>query len=127
MGYFVKRTSAITYNTGNDTMEYSNGTAVVEVGKSGSVVPTVETFLTAGASAGPYTIAVDYGVAGDYDFDADNPEYIIVRIEGVYQEPTTAYTVSTNTLTFTSVPPDGLTVTVIHGAYSTFVPNTNIF
>ena len=74
-----------------------------------------------------YTISVDYGSTGDYDFDPDNPDYITVFIESVYQEPTTAYTMLDDTITFTSVPPNGLTVTVIHGAYSTFVPSANIF
>jgi hypothetical protein len=128
MGYFIKQIIAdITYNESTNSLEYDNGTSTVEVGKSGSVDPVIDTITTAGASAGPYTTSVDYGPAGDYDFDPNNPEYLIVMIEGIHQEPTTAYTVSNFDITFTSIPPDGLTVTVIHGAYSTFVPNTNIF
>ena len=59
--------------------------------------------------------------------DIDNPDYIMVFLDSVYQEPTTAYTVSGTGITFTSVPPDGLTITVIHGIYSTEVPNTHTF
>ena len=127
MGYFVKQSGLITYNESNNEMEYNNGTATVTVAKTGAVPPTIDTITTASASAGPYPITVDYGVAGDYDFDANNPAYLMVYLDGVHQEPVTAYTVTDTNITFTSVPPDGLTITVLHGTYSTDVPNTNIF
>ena len=131
MGYFVKQSGAITYNVSTNEMEYNNGTATVVVAKTGAVDPVTDTIVigTGGTGAGPYTMSVDYGSGGDYDFDPDNPEYITVYVEGIYQEPGAgnAYTVTNNTITFESVPADGLTVTVIHGTRSTDVPNTNVF
>ena len=129
MGYFIKQTGAITYNTISNEMEYNNGTATVVVAKTGAVIPDVDTIVigTGGTGAGPYTISIDYGIGGDYNFDANNPNYVTVFLGGVYQEPTVGYTILNNTIIFSSVPTDGLIATVTHGAYSTDVLNANIF
>lgn len=128
MGYFIKQTSGITYNSTNGTMTYNNGTDVVELAKTGSAQPVIDTLLTAAASAGPYTMTVDYTL-DPYDLypPASPEELIMVFIDGVHQSSATAYTVSADEITFTSVPPDGLTITIIHGAYSTDVSSTDIF
>jgi len=125
MGYFIKQSGDVTYNPGTNNMEYNNGTDNVVIAKTGAVPPVVDTFMTAGASAGPYSITVDY-TTGIYATDSNNPAYMLVFIDSVYQEPTNAYTVTGNTITFTSTPSDGLTVTVLHGMYSTDVPNANL-
>ena len=41
-----------------------------------------------------------------------NAAFIIVSISGVFQYPTSSYTVSATTLTFTSAPPNGTTIEV---------------
>ena len=50
-----------------------------------------------------------------------------VVVANVVQNPSDAYTVSGFDIIFTSVPPASLPITVVHGAYGTFVPNANVY
>lgn len=135
-------TAALTAGTASDFAAI--GATIIAVGEIFTATGTaaagtdtaVETIFTAtgvGAGTGTaidltYTMTVDY-TAAPYDVNPPaNPEdLILVSIQGIYQEAGTAYTVLAGTITFTSIPPNDMTITIIHGAYSTFVPDTNIF
>ena len=98
MGYFIKRSPAA----------------------SGMVSPVVNSIQTAGASAGPYSMTIDYSTYPGPS--ANNAGNILVFLGGIYQAPTSEYSISGTGLTFTTIPPDGVTITVVHHVYSTEVP-----
>ena len=141
MGYFVKRdkhgtegmviasgptserpitpiTGAIRFNSDTVSLEYFNGTAFVDVAKAGNATPVIDKLVTDGATA-TYTMTVE-------ETSEDN---IVVFIDGVYQTPGSGntYTVSSFDIVFTSIPPSSLEITIIHGLYGTYVPNTDVF
>lgn len=141
MGYFVKRRnftnegiiipqgptanrpntpelSALRYNTDTNSLEYFNGSVYVDVGKAGNVDVTVDNIASDGIND-TFTMSVT-------ETDESN---VVVFINGLYQAPGlgNAYTVSGFDITFTSIPPAGLPITVVHGTYGTFVPNSNVF
>lgn len=93
------------YNTDTLLVEYFNGTIFesLRISSGGAVTYTVENFTGTGTNT---TFAmVDTPTAIDQ---------IIVFVGSVYQIPTTNYTVSGVDLTFTSAPPLGVTISIIH-------------
>lgn len=140
MGYFIKKSlhgneghvipsgstadrpdvpilASLRFNTDTNSLEYFNGTVYVDVAKSGSITPTIENIVT--TSTDTYTLSTQ----------PESAEKIAVFINGIYQTPgpTFNYTVSGFDLIFTSVPPVGLNVTVIHGLFDTYVPDSGVF
>ena len=142
MGYFVKRqrqdidpyfalptgptaerpsqpiNAYMRYNTDTNSIEYFNGTVFVDIAKAGNAVTVVDKLLTDGIND-TFTMTVE----------ETDPAKVIVFIDGLYQipGPTNNYDVSNFDLIFTSIPPSGLEVTVIHGVFGTYVPNSDVF
>lgn len=96
----------IRFNTGTGYCEFFNGTQWEQFGVGGSVVYVVDTFTGNGSATifGPMSQTV---ASGDED-------QIIVFVGSIYQVPGTAYTTDgTTNITFTSAPPNGMTINVI--------------
>lgn len=98
------------YNTNIGTLEFFNGTAFKPVGISGEVDLVVDSFVGDGATV-TYALTVT----------ASNAEQVIVFVGSIYQQPTSTYTITGggNDITFTSAPPDGEPINVIHNLAST--------
>ena len=101
----------IIYNTTTGTFQvYDNAWTNVSTGTSAAATITKNTFSGDG-STGSFTTSIS----------VTNPQDILVFIGGVYQIPTTSYSVSGTTLTFGSPPPspngfdNDHIVTVLHG------------
>jgi hypothetical protein len=92
----------IRYNTTSNFCEFYNGTIWQTFGTGGTVSYTVDSFAGDGSTVA-YTMTVAPADA----------EQVQVFVGSVYQEPTTAYTVSGTTLTFTSAPPNSVPVNII--------------
>ena len=95
----------IRYNTDTNFVEYFNGTVF-------------ETLLTATGGAVTYTVENFTGTGSQTTYTmVQTPtaiNQIIVFVGSVYQIPTTNYTVSGTDIIFTSAPPDGVTISIIH-------------
>jgi hypothetical protein len=92
------------YNTDIGLIEFFNGTIFQSVATSGGVNYTVDTFTGDGS-----TVAFNMSEA------ESNADEIIVFVGSLYQIPVTNYTVDGSvTITFTSAPPDGVPINVIH-------------
>ena len=101
----------IIYNTTTGTFQvYDNAWTNVSTGTSAAATITKNTFSGDG-STGSFTMSIS----------VPNTQDILVFIGGVYQIPTTSYSVSGTTLTFGSPPPspngfdNDHIVTVLHG------------
>ena len=101
----------IIYNTTTGTFQvYDNAWTNVSTGTSAAATITKNTFSGDG-STGSFTMTIS----------VTNTQDILVFIGGVYQIPTTSYSVSGTTLTFGSAPPspngfdNDHIVTVLHG------------
>jgi hypothetical protein len=101
----------IIYNTTTGTFQvYDEAWTNVSTGTSAAATITKNTFSGDG-STGAFTMSIS----------VTNPQDILVFIGGVYQIPTTSYSVSGTTLTFGSAPPspngfdNDHIVTVLHG------------
>jgi len=92
----------IRYNTTSNFCEFYNGTDWFTFGTGGTVNYTVDSFTGDGSTVA-YTMTVAPADA----------QQVQVFVGSVYQEPTTAYTVSGTALTFTSAPPNGVPVNII--------------
>ena len=99
------------YNTTTGTLQvYDNGWANISTSLSAGATITKNTFSGDG-STGSFTMTIS----------VTNTQDILVFIGGVYQIPTTSYSVSGTTLTFGSPPPspngfdNDHIVTVLHG------------
>jgi hypothetical protein len=92
----------IRFNTDSGLCEFYNGSVWQSFGTGGAVSYTVDSFVGDGS-----TVAYTMTVA-----PADDQQ-VQVFVGSVYQEPTTAYTVSGTTLTFTSAPPNSVPVNII--------------
>ncbi len=99
------------YNTTTGTLQvYDNGWANISTSLSAGAVITKDTF-TGDASTNLFTMSIS----------VTNPQDILVFVGGVFQIPTTSYTVSGTALTFGSAPPtsngfdNDHIVTVLHG------------
>lgn len=103
---------ATRFNTTNGNLEVFNGTSFESLAVEGLIDLTVDTFTGDGSTV----------VFGSMTNTVDSADAIMVFIEGVYQTPTTNYTVDGSyDITFTGVPPNGATINVIHNLNSTQV------
>jgi hypothetical protein len=93
----------IRYNTTLATPEFFNGFEFVSLSQAGGIVYTLDNFTGNGVS-------VDF----DMSIAESQATQIIVFVGNVYQIPDTSYTVAGTVLTFTSPPPGGLPINVIH-------------
>jgi hypothetical protein len=97
----------IRYNTDIGYCEFYNGTIWQNMGVGGVVTYEIDNFVGDGSSTvfSPMVVAVS------------DPTQIIVFVGSIYQTPTTNYTVNgTVDITFTSAPPDGMPINIIHTA-----------
>lgn len=96
----------IRYNTDIGLIEFFNGSIFQSVATAGGVTYTVDTFTGDGS-----TVAFNMSTA------ESSVDQVIVFVGSLYQIPTTNYTVNgTVTITFTSAPPAGVSINVIHSA-----------
>ena len=94
------------FNTDTAKIEFFNGSAYVTLGSAGPVDYTVDQFTGDGSTA-VFTMTVQ-------ESDATQ---IIVFVGSIYQEAVTAYTVNGGfDITFTSAPPSGEPISVIHAS-----------
>lgn len=94
----------IRYNTDLAAVEFFNGTVFESLATSGGINYTVDSFTGTGAQT-IFTMSIQ----------VSNAEDIIVFVGSLYQIPVTNYTVDGSyDITFTSAPPDGVTINVIH-------------
>jgi hypothetical protein len=92
----------IRFNTDTGYCEFYNGTIWQGFGTGGTVNYIVDSFVGDGSTV-DYTMTV---VPSD-------PQQVQVFVGSVYQEPTTSYTVSGLTLTFTSAPPNQVPINIV--------------
>ena len=92
----------IRFNTDSLFCEFYNGTIWQPFGTGGVVNYTVDSFIGDGSTT-DYTMTVA---------PADDQQ-VQVFVGSVYQEPTTAYTVSGTVLTFTTAPPNSVPINII--------------
>lgn len=92
------------YNTDSGLIEFFNGSIFQNLSVSGGINYTVDNF-TGDGSQSVFTMS-------EVESNADE---IIVFVGSLYQIPTTNYTVDGGyDITFTSAPPDGVSINVIH-------------
>ena len=108
-------TGLIRFNSSNNRIEFYYNGAWNQVAKIGSVQLAVDNFSGDGSTTA-FTMT---------QAESD-PTAVAVFIGGVYQQPTTNYTVNGTTITFTSPPPaPGVNpnqIVIIHNINSTNVP-----
>lgn len=96
----------IRYNTDTGLVEYFNGTQYIDLSAAGTVDYTVDSFTGDGSTA-VFTMSIQ----------ESQETQIIVFVGSIYQDPTTAYTVNGGfDITFTSAPPSGEPISVIHSS-----------
>ena len=94
------------FNTETGLIEYFNGVQFISVSAGGNVNYTVDSF-TGDGSTTVFTMSEEETTASQ----------VIVFVGSIYQDSTTAYTVNGGfDITFTSVPPQGEPISVIHSA-----------
>ena len=94
----------IRYNTDSGLIEYFNGTLFVTLSTGGGITYTVDSFTGTGSQT-VFTMSIA----------VSNAQYITVFVGSIYQQPTITYTVDGGyDITFTSAPPDGVPINVIH-------------
>jgi hypothetical protein len=99
------------YNTDIGKLEFFNGAVYKTVGISGEVNIVVDTFTGDGATT---TFAMSQYESG--------VNQIIVFVGAIYQNPTTyTLTGAGHDITFTSAPPNGETINIVHNTASTAV------
>lgn len=92
------------FNIDSVALEFFNGSVFLPLGAAGAVSYTVDSFTGDGSTA-VFTMSVAQGV----------PSQILVFVGSIYQDPTSAYTVDGGfDITFTSIPPAGEPISVIH-------------
>jgi hypothetical protein len=99
------------YNTEIGTLEFFNGTVFKPVGIAGEVDIVVDSFVGDGSTL-TFTMSVE----------ATDAEQVIVFVGSIYQQPTTTYSItgiSNIDITFTSAPPVGEPINIIHNLGST--------
>jgi len=140
MGYFLKRTNidhqglvlpsgptsdrpaspilaSARYNTDTDSIEYFNGSAYVDIAKTGRADVKYDKFLGNGSDT----------IFGPMSIEHTNWQDVLVFIDGLLQIGLGHYDVSGFNITFTEAVPNGMRIVVIHGVGSTYVPSSNIF
>jgi hypothetical protein len=98
------------FNTDTNLVEVYYSGIWNSLTREGPVDVTKDTF-TGDSSTNNFTLSVSY--------TAGQEARMIVVIGNVFQNPGVAYTVSGTTITFTSPPPFGQTIIVLHGYAST--------
>jgi len=94
----------IRFNTSSGFCEFYDGTSWQNFGTGGTVSYVVDDF-NADGSTSVFVMSVA---------ESDETQ-ILVFVGSIYQDPATAYTVDGGfNITFTSDPPDGVTIQVIH-------------
>lgn len=94
----------IRYNTDSASVEFYDGSVWAALSAAGAISYTVDSFNADGSTA---TFTMSIAEASETQ--------IIVFIGSIYQDPATAYTVDGGlNITFTSDPPDGTVINVIH-------------
>jgi hypothetical protein len=94
----------IRYNTDSGLIEYFNGTIFVSLSAGGGITYTVDSFTGDGSTT-----------VFNMSEQESNAQYITVFVGSIYQQPTTTYTVDGGyDITFTSAPPIGVPINVIH-------------
>jgi hypothetical protein len=93
----------IRYNTDIGLIEYFNGSVFQSLSVAGGVNYTVDNFIGDGSTTN-FTMSVSEPAADE----------VIVFVGSLYQIPTTNYTVTNYSIDFTSAPPDGVPINVIH-------------
>jgi hypothetical protein len=93
----------IRYNTDTGYVEYFNGSIFQSLAAAGGISYTVDSFTGDGSTTN-FTMSESESAADD----------VIVFIGSLYQIPTTNYTVSGFSINFTSAPPNGVPINVIH-------------
>jgi hypothetical protein len=94
----------IRYNTDSGLVEFYNGTIWTSLSAGGSVSYTVDDFTGDGSTL----------VFVMSEAESDETQ-IMVFVGSIYQDPATAYTVDGGfNITFTSAPPSGIPINVIH-------------
>jgi hypothetical protein len=94
----------IRYNTDSGFCEFYNGSIWQNMGVGGVITYTVDDF-TGDGSTTEFTMSIA----------EDQATQIIVFVGSIYQDPATAYTVDGSyDITFTSAPPAGIPINVIH-------------
>jgi hypothetical protein len=96
----------IRYNTDLPGVEYFNGTQFISLADGGNFAYVVD-------NLGPGDGVTSTFVMSEQVTD---PTQIIVFVGSIYQIATTNYTVTGYNISFTSAPPDGVTINVIHSA-----------
>jgi len=100
------RFGLIRYNTDLAAVEFFNGNQFVQLSAAGAIDYTVDSFTGDGSTA-IFTMSIQESLETQ----------IIVFVGSIYQDPTTAYTVDGGfDITFTSPPPDGEPISVIHSS-----------
>jgi len=98
------------FNTDTNKVEVYYESVWNSISKIGQIAITKDTF-TGDSSQTIFTMTKSYSAG-------DEPKIIVV-VGNVFQNPGVAFTVSGTTITFTSPPPFGQTVIVLHGFAST--------
>lgn len=94
----------IRYNTTSAAVEFYDGSIWAALSAAGAISYTVDDFNADGSTV-TFTMSVAESSATQ----------IIVFIGSIYQDPATAYTVDGGlNITFTSAPPNGTVINVIH-------------
>lgn len=103
------------FNTDADALEYYNGNEWKYSAPAGEVALTIDDF-TGDGSTTTFTMA----------HEPTHAKQILVFIGSVYQDYVTAYTINQDEITFTSAPPNGETIKVIHHLASTDTVTNNV-
>lgn len=94
------------YNTDLAAIEFFNGSQFVQLAASGAIDYTVDSFVGDGSTT-VFTMTVAQSITTQ----------IIVFVGSIYQDPLTAYTLDGGfDITFTSAPPQGEPISVIHSS-----------
>ena len=140
MGYFLKRTNvdnegfvlpsgptsdrpltpilaSARYNTDTNSVEYFNGTVYVDIAKSGRAAILVDKFTGDGIAT----------LFTPMQAEHSNWKEILVFIDGILQLGPGNFDVAGFDITFTSAPPNGVKIAVIHGLGNTFVEDSAVF
>ena len=103
------------FNTDTDAIEYWNGNEWKYSAPAGEVSLTIDDF-TGDGSTTTFTMA----------HEPTHAKQILVFIGSVYQDYLTSYTITADEITFTSAPPNGETIKVIHHLASTDTVMNNV-
>ena len=91
------------FNTDTGFVEYFNGSIFQSLQATGGVNYTVDNFTGDGVTTN-FTMSISEPAADE----------VIVFVGSLYQIPTTNYTVTNYSIDFTSAPPAGVPINVIH-------------